>query len=87
MIPYCTPCAYQQQLPGQQLNVEALLTIPPGYLHDAEIKEVGIILAHGNDADDWRSRLLSEVALELGKAGAWRQQVPWARWFCKVWKC
>ncbi|GAX73182.1 hypothetical protein CEUSTIGMA_g635.t1 [Chlamydomonas eustigma] len=57
------------EISGQTQNVEALITVPPGYLQDSEIKDVGIILAHGNDADDWRSKLLTELAVSLSNAG------------------
>jgi len=57
---------------GQTVREEALLTIPPGYLKDSELKEVGIILAHGNDADEWRGKLLTELAVALAKQGAYR---------------
>ena len=43
--------------------------MPPGYLQDSSLKEVGIILAHGNDADDWRGKLMTELAVTLAKAG------------------
>ena len=51
------------------MREEALLTIPPGYLKDSELKEVGVILAHGNDADEWRGKLLTELAVALAKQG------------------
>ncbi|KAG1665405.1 hypothetical protein FOA52_015815 [Chlamydomonas sp. UWO 241] len=57
------------ELAGQQGNVEALLTVPPAYLKDTDVKDVGVILAHGMDADGWRCRLLTRVAEELAAAG------------------
>ena len=45
------------------------MTVPPGYLGASDVKDVGIILAHGHDADGWRGKLLTEIAAELGKAG------------------
>ena len=80
---------------GQTVREEALLTVPPGYLQDSNLKEVGIILAHGgqfrrnkaeraaagsspvshrppfagNDGEEWRGKLLTELAVALAKAG------------------
>ncbi len=39
-----------------------------------QVKDVGVVLAHGNDASEWKGRLLTEVAGQLARAGqcGWR---------------
>jgi hypothetical protein len=61
--------------------MEALFTIPAGYLHPegGKVKDVGIVLGHGENSEDWNGQLLSEVAVTLAKAGEHQEQqpVPW----------
>ncbi|KAF6256926.1 hypothetical protein COO60DRAFT_1702112 [Scenedesmus sp. NREL 46B-D3] len=56
---------------GDSSPMEAMFTIPAGYLHPegGKVKDVGIVLGHGNDAEEWNGPLLSEVAATLAKAG------------------
>jgi hypothetical protein len=62
--------------------MEALFTIPAGYLHPegGKVKDVGIVLGHGENAEEWDGPLLSEVAATLAKAGEHRKQQPAQRW-------
>lgn len=42
-----------------------------------QVRDVGVVLAHGNDASEWKGRLLTEVASQLARAG--RCVCRWAR--------
>jgi hypothetical protein len=38
-------------------------------LEDLQIKETGIILAHGNNANEWKGKLLTDIAAHLAAQG------------------
>jgi hypothetical protein len=65
--------------------MEALFTIPAGYLHPegGKVKDVGIVLGHGENAEEWNGPLLSKVAVTLAKAGEHRKQQP-EQWPCCI---
>jgi hypothetical protein len=64
----------QVDIAGEASPMEALFTIPAGYLHPegGKVKDVGIVLGHGENAEEWNGPLLSEVAVTLAKAGEHR---------------
>ena len=47
----------------------SLLTVPADYLDSARMSPVGLVLAHGGDADDWRAPLLEQLAARFAAAG------------------
>lgn len=66
---------------GEPSPMEALFTVPAGYLHPGEggkMRDVGIVLGHGDKAEDWKGPLLTEIAVTLAKAGE-----PWAQFKAK----
>jgi hypothetical protein len=65
--------------------MEALFTIPAGYLHPegGKVKDVGIVLGHGENAEEWNGPLLAELAVTLAKAGEHRKQQPAQRPCCQ----
>jgi hypothetical protein len=63
--------AVKVEIAGESSPMEAMFTIPAGYLHPegGKVKDVGIVLGHGENAEEWDGQLLSEVAVTLAKAG------------------
>lgn len=57
------------EMPGQGVTIPSCMTLPPHYLQETAVKEVGVVLAHDLDATDWQGRLLTEVAVQLAKQG------------------
>lgn len=57
------------ELAGQNETVMSLLTVPADYLDASKISPVGIVLAHGSDAEDWRGPLLEQLAVQFAQAG------------------
>jgi hypothetical protein len=47
----------------------SLMTVPADYLDTARMSPVGLVLAHGGDADDWRAPLLEQLAARFAAAG------------------
>ncbi len=48
-------------------KVVPLKRLPSEY---PQVKELGIVIAHGSEASDWRGRLLAELAVSLARSGA-----------------
>jgi len=57
-------------IPGHKEASQALFTVPPGYLTEGKVKDVGILVGHGDKADEWQGPLLTQLAVALAKAGA-----------------
>ena len=70
LSPPPTPAALlhcnNQQLAGQNETVMSLLTLPPDYLDSGRVSPLGVVLAHGADAEEtWRGPLLERLAAQL----------------------
>ena len=63
------PLPRSLQLAGQNETVMSLMTVPADYLDTARMSPVGLVLAHGGDADDWRAPLLEQLAARFAAAG------------------
>ena len=37
----------------------------------SQVKELGVVVAHGDDVSDWRGRLIVDLAIHLARAGVW----------------
>lgn len=46
-----------------------IASLSPGLCFCAQVRELGVVLAHSLDALEWRGKLLSEIAVALAKAG------------------
>lgn len=57
------------QIAGQNETCTALLSVPASYLRSETIQPIGILLAHGADADDWDSALMREIVNRFASAG------------------
>lgn len=57
------------ELSGQSNTVEACLTLPKGSFLENGTKEVGIILGHGERADEWKGRFMTDIAVALARSG------------------
>lgn len=58
------------ELAGQKDAFEGVITIRNDYLNTGEMQPVGVVLAHDTAADTWKGKLLSRLALDLAKEGA-----------------
>lgn len=68
------------QLAGQNETVMSLLTVPADYLNASKVSPLGIMLAHGLDAEEtWRGPLLERLACHFAAAGH-----VVARYFCPL---
>lgn len=56
------------ELPGEG-PCQALFTLPANYLSEGGVKDIGIVLGHGDRAEDWRGPLLTGLAEALASAG------------------
>jgi len=54
-------------IPGHKEASQALFTVPAGYLTEGKVKDVGILLGHGDKADEWQGPLLTQLAVALAK--------------------
>ncbi|KAI3426267.1 hypothetical protein D9Q98_008642 [Chlorella vulgaris] len=60
----------EMELAGQNETVMSLLTVPEAYLDPGKVRPLGIMLAHGSDAEEsWRAPLLEGLACALAAAG------------------
>jgi len=59
----------ESEVAGQKETLPLIFTMPPAYLSDGAIQDVGVVLAH-SDAVEWRSTLLTELAAALAASGA-----------------
>ncbi|KAG2435184.1 hypothetical protein HXX76_007267 [Chlamydomonas incerta] len=57
------------ELGAQGGIMDACLHIPPNYTTDGGVKELGVVIAHGDDVSDWRGRLIMDLAIHLARAG------------------
>ena len=57
------------QLAGQNETVRSMFTLPAEYLDASRLRGVGVVLAHGADAEDWRGPLLEPLAAQFARAG------------------
>ncbi|KAG2446642.1 hypothetical protein HYH02_008214 [Chlamydomonas schloesseri] len=57
------------ELGSQGGVMDACLHIPPNYTTDGGVKELGVVIAHGDDVSDWRGRLILDLAIHLARAG------------------
>ncbi|KAL4438236.1 hypothetical protein ABPG77_010597 [Micractinium sp. CCAP 211/92] len=68
------------ELAGQNETVMSLLTVPADYLNASKVSPLGIMLAHGLDAEEtWRGPLLERLACHFAAAGH-----VVARYFCPL---
>lgn len=61
--------ACEIEVPGDTQPANAMFTVPAGYMTDGKVKNVGIILGHGENAEEWKGTLLTELAVKLAQAG------------------
>ncbi len=59
----------ESDVAGQKETLPLIFTVPPAYLSDGAVRDVGVVLAH-SDAVEWRSTLLTELAAALAASGA-----------------
>lgn len=64
------------EIPGEPERMRACFTVPAGYLSSRAagggVKDVGVLLGHGDDATEWQGPLLTGLAVALAEAGARR---------------
>lgn len=58
----------ESEVAGQKEALPLIFTVPPKYLSDGAVRDVGVVLAH-SDAVEWRSTLLTELAVALAASG------------------
>jgi hypothetical protein len=58
------------EIPGETERMRVCFTVPAGYLAEGQVKDVGVLLGHGDDADEWQGPLLTGLAVALAEAGA-----------------
>ncbi|GMH32674.1 hypothetical protein BSKO_00508 [Bryopsis sp. KO-2023] len=68
--------AVEFEIPGQAGPVQALITAPFDYL--VATKDVGVALAHGQNAEEWKGKLMTDVAVALAREG-----YVVVRYYCK----
>ncbi len=78
------PCTHIQhalceiQVPGQPgPNAEACFTVPMRHLNEGRVRDVGVILGHGDDAEEWQGPLLTQTAVALAQAGEFMSHSMW----------
>eukprot|EP01023_Acetabularia_acetabulum_P032426 TRINITY_DN3028_c0_g1_i1.p1 TRINITY_DN3028_c0_g1~~TRINITY_DN3028_c0_g1_i1.p1 ORF type:complete len:460 (+),score=66.81 TRINITY_DN3028_c0_g1_i1:272-1651(+) len=57
------------ETPGQESTAVAQFTLPHTCFQQEGTREVGIILAHGDNAEEWKGKLLCELSVTLAEAG------------------
>ena len=60
---------HDTQLSGQNETCPALMSVPSNYLEDGSIQTVGLIFAHGTNADDQRGPLFNALTNHFCKKG------------------
>lgn len=60
------------EIPGEAQPVSAIFTVPQGYMTDGKVKNVGVMLGHGENDEEWKGTLLTELAVKLAQAGTQR---------------
>eukprot|EP00879_Flechtneria_rotunda_P006050 GHRR01006363.1.p1 GENE.GHRR01006363.1~~GHRR01006363.1.p1 ORF type:complete len:476 (+),score=185.34 GHRR01006363.1:2625-4052(+) len=57
------------EVPGERPPAQAFFTVPAGYMTEGKVRDIGIVLGHGDKAEDWQGTLLTEIAVTLAQAG------------------
>ena len=57
------------QIAGQNETCPAVMGVPANYLRPHAIRPIGLLLAHGADADDWDSALMRALVERFAAAG------------------
>lgn len=59
----------EMELAGQNETCTSMMTVPPNYLDASQVKPLGLVLAHGGDAEEWKGTLLTAIATHFAKQG------------------